>query len=71
MSEKRPKEFLVGHVESRPIVREMQESYLDYAMSVIVSCALPDVRDGMKPVDRRILYAMWSVGLRAGGKFRK
>jgi DNA gyrase subunit A len=40
-------------------------------MSVIVSRALPDVRDGMKPVHRRILYAMWSVGLRAGGKFRK
>jgi len=71
MSDKHPKEFAIGHVESRPIVREMQESYLDYAMSVIVSRALPDVRDGMKPVHRRILYAMWSVGLRAGGKFRK
>ena len=53
------------------IVKEMREAYLDYAMSVIVSRALPDVRDGMKPVHRRILYAMWSVGLRAGGKFRK
>jgi DNA gyrase subunit A len=71
MSDKHPKEFAIGHIESRPIVREMQESYLDYAMSVIVSRALPDVRDGMKPVHRRILYAMWSVGLRAGGKFRK
>jgi DNA gyrase subunit A len=71
MSDKHPKEFAIGHIEARPIVREMQESYLDYAMSVIVSRALPDVRDGMKPVHRRILYAMWSVGLRAGGKFRK
>ncbi|MBU0636949.1 DNA gyrase subunit A [Patescibacteria group bacterium] len=49
----------------------MRKSYLDYAMSVIVSRALPDVRDGLKPVHRRILYAMWSVGLRAGGRFRK
>ncbi|MBU4014719.1 DNA gyrase subunit A [Patescibacteria group bacterium] len=49
----------------------MKKSYLDYAMSVIVSRALPDVRDGLKPVHRRILYAMWSVGLRANGKFRK
>jgi len=60
-----------GLVESQSIVEEMSASYLDYAMSVIVSRALPDVRDGLKPVHRRILYAMWSVGLRAGGKFRK
>ncbi|HEX9664690.1 MAG TPA: DNA gyrase subunit A, partial [Patescibacteria group bacterium] len=49
----------------------MEKSYLDYAMSVIVSRALPDVRDGLKPVHRRILYAMWSVGLKAGSKFKK
>src|SRR3990167_314524 len=55
----------------RAISEEMQESYLDYAMSVIVSRALPDVRDGLKPVHRRILYAMWDIGLRATGKFRK
>ncbi|MFA6909270.1 MAG: DNA gyrase subunit A, partial [Patescibacteria group bacterium] len=55
----------------RNIVDEMEESYLDYAMSVIVSRALPDVRDGLKPVHRRILYAMWSIGLRASTKFRK
>ncbi|PIR57581.1 MAG: DNA gyrase subunit A [Parcubacteria group bacterium CG10_big_fil_rev_8_21_14_0_10_41_35] len=55
----------------QPIVDEMQQSYLDYAMSVIVSRALPDVRDGLKPVHRRILYAMWTIGLKAGGKFRK
>lgn len=50
---------------------EMKTSYLDYAMSVIVSRALPDVRDGLKPVHRRILYAMWSIGLRHNVKFRK
>ncbi len=58
-------------VEARPIVTEMQESYLDYAMSVIVSRALPDVRDGLKPVHRRILYAMWDIGLKSTAKFRK
>jgi len=61
----------IGKLELQPIVQEMQTSYLDYAMSVIVSRALPDVRDGLKPVHRRILYAMWSVGLKAGAKFRK
>ncbi len=58
-------------ISSRSIVEEMQESYLDYAMSVIVARALPDVRDGLKPVHRRILYAMWTLGLRPGAKFRK
>jgi len=53
------------------ITREMQQSYLDYAMSVIVARALPDVRDGLKPVHRRILYAMWEMGLRANAKFKK
>ncbi|MDX9893672.1 MAG: DNA gyrase subunit A [Patescibacteria group bacterium] len=61
----------VGKLTPRPIVQEMQESYLDYAMSVIVSRALPDVRDGMKPVHRRILYAMWNIGLKPSAKFRK
>ncbi|MEK7557608.1 MAG: DNA gyrase subunit A [Patescibacteria group bacterium] len=60
-----------GYVQSQPIIEEMSKSYLDYAMSVIVSRALPDVRDGLKPVHRRILFAMWSIGLRAGGRFRK
>lgn len=60
-----------GIVEEQPIIEEMSRSYLEYAMSVIVSRALPDVRDGMKPVHRRILYAMWSIGLRANAKFRK
>ncbi|XOU94373.1 MAG: DNA gyrase subunit A [Candidatus Kerfeldbacteria bacterium] len=61
----------IGALTQRPIIDEMQESYLDYAMSVIISRALPDVRDGMKPVHRRILYAMWSIGLKASAKFRK
>jgi DNA gyrase subunit A len=53
------------------LVDEMQVAFLDYAMSVIVDRALPDVRDGLKPVHRRILYAMWTLGLRANAKFRK
>src|SRR3989339_1052696 len=58
-------------IQLQSIVDEMRESYLDYAMSVIVSRALPDVRDGLKPVHRRILYAMWDLGLRPQAKFRK
>lgn len=61
----------VGKVEPINLVDEMKTSYLDYAMSVIVSRALPDVRDGLKPIHRRILYAMWSIGLKHTGKFRK
>ena len=53
------------------ITQELQNSYLDYAMSVIISRALPDVRDGLKPVQRRIIYAMWRLGLRSGAKSRK
>ena len=53
------------------IVRDMEDSYLSYAMSVIVSRALPDVRDGLKPVHRRILYAMHENGLRSTAKYRK
>ncbi|MBU1180245.1 DNA gyrase subunit A [Patescibacteria group bacterium] len=71
MSEELEKENNIGKVEPIDITSEMQESYLDYAMSVIVSRALPDVRDGLKPVHRRILYAMWQMGLKSGGKFRK
>ena len=58
-------------VQSQSIVSEMKEAYLDYAMSVITSRALPDVRDGLKPVHRRILYAMRGMGLTSGAKFRK
>ena len=60
-----------GKVETVEIVDEMQRSYLDYAMSVIVSRALPDVRDGLKPVHRRILYAMHEMGLTHSAKYRK
>ncbi|MBT5346519.1 DNA gyrase subunit A [bacterium] len=62
-------------VETREIIRtissEMEQKYLDYAMSVIVTRALPDVRDGLKPVHRRILYAMNELGLRSSSRFRK
>jgi DNA gyrase subunit A len=56
---------------SQPIVTEMKEAFIDYAMSVITDRALPDVRDGLKPVHRRILYSMNEKGLVAGGKTRK
>src|SRR3989339_1752507 len=60
-----------GHVEPLSIVEEMRSSYIDYAMSVIVSRALPDVRDGLKPVHRRILYAIYKVGLFHTARFSK
>ncbi len=60
-----------GSVREVHIENEMREAYLDYAMSVIVSRALPDVRDGLKPVHRRILYAMNQLGLRSSGHYRK
>lgn len=59
------------NVVDRSISTEMRESYLDYAMSVITSRALPDVRDGLKPVHRRILYSMHEIGLTANAKTRK
>ena len=59
------------NIRSQQLVDEMQSSYLDYAMSVIVSRALPDVRDGLKPVQRRILYAMDDLGMRANQPYRK
>ncbi|MDO8530084.1 MAG: DNA gyrase subunit A [bacterium] len=61
----------IGNVNKREIVEELKESYIDYAMSVIVARALPDVRDGLKPVHRKILYAMNELGLSASAKFRK
>lgn len=60
-----------GGDADRSIVEEMETCYLDYAMSVIVSRALPDVRDGFKPVHRRILYVLHENGLRPGAKYRK
>jgi len=58
-------------IEEREITEELRESYLDYAMSVIVARALPDVRDGLKPVQRRILWAMWDAGQTHSAKFKK
>ncbi len=58
-------------VKAVDFVDEMQKSYIDYAMSVIVGRALPDVRDGLKPVHRRILYSMDELGVRANGAYRK
>ncbi|MDP1629677.1 MAG: DNA gyrase subunit A [bacterium] len=61
----------IGKIQPKEITQELQESYLDYAMSVIVSRALPDVRDGLKPVHRRILFSMHELGLTHTAKFRK
>ena len=61
----------VGFVQKIDIDNEMQQAYLDYAMSVIVSRALPDARDGLKPVHRRILYAMHDMGIRANTPYKK
>jgi DNA gyrase subunit A len=60
-----------GRVQSIDIESEVKNSFLEYAMSVIVSRALPDVRDGLKPVHRRILYSMYDAGIRPGTPFRK
>ena len=62
---------LTGRVEPVDLQTEMQRSYLDYSMSVIVSRALPDVRDGLKPVHRRVLYAMYDGGYRPDRNFSK
>ena len=61
----------IGIVQQVDIDDEMREAYLDYAMSVIVARAIPDVRDGLKPVHRRILYAMRDMGIRANSSHRK
>jgi DNA gyrase subunit A len=60
-----------GNIEERELTTEMRSSYLDYAMSVIVGRALPDVRDGLKPVHRRVLYAMHDLGLQPTRAYRK
>ena len=60
-----------GYIKPTQIVDEMRSSYLDYAMSVIVSRALPDIRDGLKPVQRRILYAMQDLGMRPNSGYKK
>jgi DNA gyrase subunit A len=64
-------QLFVENLIDRPLEEEITQSYIDYAMSVIVSRALPDARDGMKPVLRRILYAMYDIGLTASAKHKK
>src|SRR5213594_1535732 len=71
MSDLTPEPLGAGRVETRELDQEVRTSFLDYAMSVIVSRALPDVRDGLKPVHRRILYAMHEAGLTVSSKTRK
>ncbi len=64
-------EMNIGTIMPKSLQEEMQTSYMEYAMSVIISRALPDVRDGLKPVQRRILYAMFGEGATAGSRYRK
>jgi len=64
-------DFNIGKIKEIDIEQTMRDAYLDYAMSVIVARALPDVRDGLKPVQRRILYAMYSTGLKHNTPYRK
>ncbi|MBI4136188.1 MAG: DNA gyrase subunit A [Candidatus Vogelbacteria bacterium] len=71
MAEAKKSEAVTNKIIPVEITTEMKDSYLDYAMSVIVARALPDVCDGLKPVHRRILYAMHDLGLTAQAKFRK
>src|ERR671927_554775 len=61
----------IGTIRPIKIEDEMRESYLEYAMSVIVSRALPDARDGLKPVQRRIMYGMWDMGIRHNTSYKK
>src|SRR5216684_5990821 len=63
--------FNPGTIRPIELEQEMRSSYMDYAMSVIISRALPDVRDGLKPVQRRILYAMLEQGMTAGARYQK
>ena len=56
-------EFINGKIVPVNVEKEMKDSYIDYAMSVIVGRALPDVRDGLKPVHRRVLYSMYEQGV--------
>ena len=68
--ETEPKEVVTSN-GTIAVEDEISKSFLDYAMSVIVSRALPDVKDGLKPVQRRILYSMYETGIRPTGPFRK
>jgi len=71
LSDLTPEPLGAGRVETRELDQEVRTSFLDYAMSVIVSRALPDVRDGLKPVHRRVLYAMHEAGLQPNRPTRK
>jgi DNA gyrase subunit A len=71
MSDLLPDALSGGRIETRELDQEMRSSFLDYAMSVIVSRALPDVRDGLKPVHRRVLYGMHEDGLQPGRPYKK
>ena len=71
MAKKEEIQTIHGKIEDRDIVEEMKTSYIDYAMSVIVGRALPDVRDGLKPVHRRILYSMAELNLAHDKAYRK
>ena len=71
MDEEKNKEELRGYIEPVEIDHEMRSAYIDYSMSVIVSRALPDVRDGLKPVQRRVLFGMDGLGLSYGGQTKK
>src|SRR5437879_13189662 len=63
--------FSPGTIQPIDLEQEMRSPYMAYAMSVIISRALPDVRDGLKPVQRRILYAMLDQGMTAGARYKK
>ncbi len=71
MSQQQSLPAVNGNILPTSLVEEVQGAFLSYAMSVITSRALPDARDGLKPVHRRILYAMWDIGLKSTSKFRK
>ena len=71
MAEETPQNGQTGNVQQVDIDAQMRDAYLDYAMSVIVARALPDARDGLKPVHRRILYAMQELGLRSNSPYKK
>src|SRR5215211_3759340 len=71
MADETPQNGQTGNVQQVDIDSQMREAYLDYAMSVIVARALPDARDGLKPVHRRILYAMHDMGIRSNSAYKK
>ena len=68
MKEKKEKKEKTQSIQPVDIAKELKESYLDYAMSIIISRALPDVRDGLKPVQRRILWSMKNMGITSNTK---